>query len=212
MSSPPTNPQAWFYAGREAFAHAAGASAAAARAAADAVVARSPLREQRQCGVGCSACCHYPVGVTASEIAAIAVFLREQFSAAEFTALRAQVGTAAARQVALSWEEQAALRAPCVLLGTDRRCRVYSVRPVACRGWNALDRRACEASLAGEAGAVLQPDGAAYAACLGVVAELRAAEVRLGDDGGVYELTSALQVALDGRTATLAHCKRAPGD
>lgn len=37
------------------------------------------------------------------------------------------------------------LRIPCPLL-VDNRCSVYPVRPIACRGWNSTDARACEIS------------------------------------------------------------------
>jgi hypothetical protein len=182
-------PQSWFYAGREAFAVAAGDPVQRARAAADALTAATPRAAQRQCAAGCTACCHQPVGVRAAEAQAIVLHLQTELSEQAFARVRARVRAAAARADATSWAEQAAQRSACALLGDDARCVAWPMRPIACRGWNAFDRRACDDGRP-------QVDVAAWSACLGVAEELGAALAASGADGRTYELATALRAAL----------------
>jgi hypothetical protein len=89
---------------------------------------------------------------------------------------------------------------PCALLEDDR-CSAYEARPLACRGCNAADPEACEASLSdGEVtNVVYAPQSALYRyAGRG----LERAAATLGVAEGLMELHAALAVALSTPDAT----------
>ena len=97
------------------------------------------------CNKGCSWCCSLEVRVTATEVFAITDYLRDTLSPEELQGLRARLAELAPRAREASPTARQRLRIRCPLL-VDNRCSVYRVRPMACRGWNSTDARACEIS------------------------------------------------------------------
>lgn len=97
------------------------------------------------CKKGCSWCCSLEVRVSAPEVFAIADYLRHTLPAEELQGLRARLADLAPRARQASSAARQRLRIRCPLL-VDNRCSVYPVRPIACRGWNSTDARACEIS------------------------------------------------------------------
>ncbi len=192
----PSDFQSWFYRGLEA------ATSADPRAATDALVACSPGAEERECLAGCDYCCHFPVGVTSTEASYLASWLRTELPASELSVLQEQIELRAVDVENQSWQDQAASKRGCVLLGDGGLCRAYTARPVACRGWNSLSLQVCEDESRGLRDAKPASDGPAYVACLGAHEGLRQS-----GDGETYELTSALGRALQGGGA-FAGCKR----
>lgn len=108
----------------------------------DARGAASAGAAQRACGPGCAYCCHYPVTLSLAEALRIVDHLAGQ-SAAVQAAIRAAV--IAADEAAADEDDEALFlsRRACAFLGEDSRCRIYAVRPLACRGHAAMDRQAC---------------------------------------------------------------------
>lgn len=96
------------------------------------------------CRVGCAACCHQTTLVTAQEVLLIAAHLRQARPRHKRAALQATL--AAAGQRALSLPVRENYGHPCVFLDEDKRCSIYDVRPLACRGLAAMDAAACHAT------------------------------------------------------------------
>jgi Fe-S-cluster containining protein len=183
--------QSAFYAGLQRMGEVRGEPAArAARAHELAAELLAPGQAERACGQGCSFCCHFPVGVSAPEVAVLQGWLPGQPAAA---ALAARVAKGAALRAGRSFAELGAALLPCAFLEPDGSCAVYPVRPLACRGWNSSSREACEQTFA-ERAAVGPPflDGQAYAAVLGIAAGL-------AQGGATEELHTALQESAPAR-------------
>jgi Fe-S-cluster containining protein len=98
------------------------------------------------CKAGCGHCCHVAVSVTAPEALTIVEHLKRPGSAAELQQLAGRVAAARERTGRLSSSERFSPDNPCVFLD-DGRCRIYEVRPLACRGMNSLDATECETRL-----------------------------------------------------------------
>ena len=94
------------------------------------------------CAAGCSHCCSLDVTATFPEIVRVASFIEAAFGAGRRAALVARIEARVAETDPLTARERARGNRPCVLL-EDRRCSVYEARPLACRGWNSADERAC---------------------------------------------------------------------
>lgn len=208
----------WFRRGSEALAETRFRSPAelvrAACRAAEELAAQSPEAELRQCGAGCTACCHFTVGVTAVEASQLARAVSEHPEADQ---LRARIGERAAEAQASAQAPRE--RRPCALLQSDGRCAVYSSRPLACRGWNSTDRVGCEMEHRG-LGGTPRPDGATYHAVLGLAHQLEergapflATDARSEADPrlrGHFELHHALHRLLtgDGELSALLGARR----
>ena len=94
------------------------------------------------CAAGCSHCCSLDVTATFPEIARVASFIESTFGAERLASVVARLVARVGETDPLTARERAGGNRPCVLL-EDRRCSVYEARPLACRGWNSSDERAC---------------------------------------------------------------------
>ncbi len=147
------------------------------------------------CHEGCHWCCHLKVSATAPEVLALADYLKR--SAAPDVLERAQRRAAELAQDPriFSADEKAEAKIPCALLTEAGACAAYEARPLACRGWNAVDPESCRLELdddtvLGERNEELARECAAVG--LGLVAAL--ADAALPTE--ILELTSALHIAL----------------
>ncbi len=202
----------WFRRGAEALASTRPRShvdlVESANRAAEELAAQSPEAELRQCVAGCTACCHFTVGVTAVEALRLAAAVSDHPDAAN---LRARIGKRATDDRITKHSAQD--RRPCAMLQSDGRCAVYADRPLACRGWTSTDRVGCELEHRG-LGGTPRPDGAAYHAVLGIAHELESLGAALlvphllapdgGELRGHFELHDALHRLMQGDGDPLA--------
>lgn len=100
------------------------------------------------CAAGCDYCCFSQVELTPPEALIIGQAVERHFSPAEQDRLRERVGRALAAMAGKSKREIAASRRdlPCPLL-QGRKCLVYPVRPLVCRGMHSLEADKCASSL-----------------------------------------------------------------
>jgi Fe-S-cluster containining protein len=110
-----------------------------------ALLARAPAGTVA-CKAGCDHCCYQSVGVTTPEVLAIFDHLSRTLSDDALERFAARVAAARARTRGLSSGERFSPDLPCVFLEAGR-CTIYDIRPLACRGMNALDAGACEKRL-----------------------------------------------------------------
>lgn len=94
------------------------------------------------CRLGCSHCCHYPVGVTYPEAMRLAAAVRKHPELVEH--LQREHRDAAADD----WNEL--VGRPCPLL-RENACAVHEARPMPCRALGSTDDAACAAALRGTA-------------------------------------------------------------
>ena len=81
-----------------------------------------------RCGKGCSHCCHGPVEIWPQEAALLVENARDAGMELDKARLERQ-----SRYTADTWRQQPAADTACVFLGGDGACKVYSIRPNACR-------------------------------------------------------------------------------
>jgi Fe-S-cluster containining protein len=112
-------------------------------ALADGMLARGTAG-QVSCGDGCDACCHQIIGATPLELLVIVDYLKARGTSLQ--ALRERVHELAEAARVVGPRGRFAPEHPCVFL-ENHRCSIYEVRPLICRGINALDRATCEALL-----------------------------------------------------------------
>ncbi len=104
-----------------------------------------PTSPKVACRVGCSSCCHAPVGIAIPEAILIAETLRAESTDDELAALIDKTRRAESARLGLVGRERDRLRHPCPLLDeADGACSIYEIRPLNCRGWNSLDASRCE--------------------------------------------------------------------
>ena len=108
---------------------------------AEGLLARAP-EGAVACRAGCDHCCYQVVGVTPPEALAIAAELRQRLSPDALARVIAHVNDAAERARGLDAAERFSPEHPCAFLESGR-CTIYEVRPLACRGMNALDATEC---------------------------------------------------------------------
>ncbi|MFN6192820.1 MAG: hypothetical protein ACK5BN_03245 [Planctomycetota bacterium] len=177
----------------------AAVAAAALHAAAAPLLADAPA-PTRACAAGCTACCHFPVGLRLGEA------LRLATAVAAVPGLAATVLAAAATMAATAWERL--VGRPCPLLG-DGRCAVSDARPLPCRALASADATACRDALAGVREVAVPRVEAAWWRGLGLAAALDAEAA-----DGPRELRSALAAVLAappaGRAAAFAGSKAVP--
>jgi Fe-S-cluster containining protein len=157
----------------------------------------SGIEDHLACQRGCSYCCHGYVSATAPQIFAAAEAIRTH--ALSFEAACDRIRATATRVSGLDWRTRISLREPCPLLA-DGACSIYSVRPLACRGYVSLSVAACKRAYDELTDDVLIPP--AYASVRSALeSALRAALKACGLPAVSYELTAALAQALDGPDA-----------
>lgn len=155
----------------------------AAQALLDERAAALASASERACESGCAACCHMPVSLTLPEALRIAAHLDAAWSADERAGLRERLVEAAAAARA---DEDAYFlaRRPCVFLDAGR-CRIYAVRPLACRGHASRSRSACDAADAA-------PDDFALADAVPVDLDLRRVKDEIKTTLGVVMLQAGV--------------------
>ncbi|MFT4511786.1 MAG: hypothetical protein ACI89X_004337 [Planctomycetota bacterium] len=138
--------QAEFYRGLEAAGDALRRSqnpapaeqAARVHAAIEPLLAQTERHAQLACRLGCSHCCHYPVGITYPEAMRLVAAVR---SRPELVACIDKANASVREQ---AWEELVGV--PCPLL-IDDACSVHESRPMPCRALGSLDASACADAL-----------------------------------------------------------------
>ncbi len=158
----------------------------------------SPQKASRACHKGCPGCCHALISVVPPEAIVIADYLRKHAAPEEIErvhdrakAIARQTRTADAGQYleAMLW---------CPLLDSQMSCSVYPIRPIACRAWNSLSLDRChECFIAGHLQDKVPLDEHAYEVGQGARSGFKNGLQDSGLDGNLYELNSALTVALE---------------
>jgi Fe-S-cluster containining protein len=97
------------------------------------------------CTVGCSYCCHFKVEVKAYELFVILRYLRKALPQHEIHGVLTSAESNAERIRQLSREQHFGTNLACPFLKDDR-CRIYPVRPYACRNFHATNRYNCMVS------------------------------------------------------------------
>lgn len=149
---------------------------------------RLPLAEH-----ACSSCRHQLIAVTVPEVLAIAGAL-EARRPAELARIRERASQNSARSAGLNPLEYQAAGLECPLLCADNSCAANGSRPIQCRGWLRLAEPLSES--AETRGTTADIDPHAFTVSQGVAEGLASELVSLRLDGGRYELSSALTVAL----------------
>jgi len=103
---------------------------------------KSPASGAIRCHRGCSYCCHGPVEISPHEAALLVRVARETGIAMDRARLERQ-----SRYAMDTWRQQPAPDTACVFLGEDGACKVYPLRPNACRKLLVTsDPRLCDAA------------------------------------------------------------------
>jgi len=99
------------------------------------------------CARGCSYCCYNQISLTPPEALFLGLYMFERYQGEQVLALAARVDNILARIKGRTRAELGAMRheLPCPFL-EDGACGVHPARPLACRGWNAVDVRQCRAA------------------------------------------------------------------
>lgn len=107
------------------------------------------------CRRGCDWCCYLPVESSLAEATRALEFARNELDTSSFAALCARIGAADAAYPPPA-HQPLSKNPPCPFLVAGA-CQVYPARPLACRGWNSLDVKACETAWHEGVGAVKVP-------------------------------------------------------
>jgi len=150
---------------------------------------------QIACHEGCHWCCHLKVSVTAPEVFALAEYLENSLSEAVRDGIKARAAELAKDDRIFSADAKAEAHIPCAMLTEHGACAAYAARPLACRGWNALDSESCRRSLDDDQEFVASNEPWARE-CAAVGLGLLAAIGDAGLPAQLLELTSALHIAL----------------
>jgi Fe-S-cluster containining protein len=150
---------------------------------------------QIACHEGCHWCCHLKVTVTAPEIFAVAEYLENSAPEAVREGVKARAAELAKDARIFSADAKAEAHIPCAMLTERGACAVYAMRPIACRGWNALDSESCRRSLDDDQQFVASNEQWARE-CAAVGLGLLAAIGAAGLPAELLELTSGLHIAL----------------
>ncbi len=102
------------------------------------------------CREGCDYCCYPPVAATVPEVANIVAYVLSQMSEDQQQELQGRVQNVLQETSGLNGRERSRRNIACPYL-ENGRCAVYPVRPLACRGFNSIDREVCEAVFANPA-------------------------------------------------------------
>lgn len=150
------------------------------------------------CKKGCCYCCYLRVEVRAYEVFTISRFIHQKRSDVEIKQLIDRLRSTADAISGLTREEHFARNVECSLL-LDGECSVYAVRPALCHKHHSLSEQQCQRSFENPSDVSIPPVGhpliiqSTRAAILG----FRDALDKVGLDSNLYELNSALLVALE---------------
>lgn len=159
---------------------------------------REPPETPIACAKGCSACCAAKVLVAPPEAVRIAEHVRRTLPSEAFEALKRRVAEAHERSKGLTRVERVKARVRCPLLDESGACGFYSVRPIACAGWNSLDAEGCARHF--DARTTERPPEThpqSNEVCLAVLGGLIGAGIDRRLDMRPLELQAALVIALD---------------
>jgi Fe-S-cluster containining protein len=148
------------------------------------------------CSAGCAYCCAIPVAVSPPEALYIAACLRATLSAVEQVEVRARLRTRVEERQGWTVDERWAHKRFCIFLREDRRCGIYSIRPLACRGYNSLSQAACETAFTDKGDWVRVHAGVRELAA-GVIYGLVLVSKELGLEWGRHEIEAAVLRALE---------------
>lgn len=98
------------------------------------------------CSAGCDHCCYQSVGATPAEALVIVDHLRRTHNEQELKAVTHHLAESRRRTAHLTAAERYSPEYPCPFL-EDAQCTIYEVRPLSCRGMNALDAEECRSNL-----------------------------------------------------------------
>lgn len=162
---------------------------------------------QPACHRGCPSCCKLRVTATAPEIFLLAhyVGLIHATPAGAAVNLPKRIAQANRATKGLGERQRMALRQPCpfVVRGV---CIIHPVRPLACRGHVSFDRAACVRAAAGRD--VEVPVSEPHLSLRGLLQTAQQSALRAaGLAWGLYELNSALVLALDTKDRRAAWAK-----
>lgn len=109
------------------------------------------------CSPGCHWCCYHPISISVLE--GILIY-RWIVSRGKWTlALKAKLKESADQQFGTTYEVWLLSLISCPLLGEDKRCSVYSARPLVCRGYYSIsDPHYCHPHRLGEDTHILPRD------------------------------------------------------
>jgi Fe-S-cluster containining protein len=98
-----------------------------------------------QCAAGCAHCCKLKVEVLPHEAMDVVDYIRwsDRFTREERADLLAKLTDVVARTEGLDENAYRAADVACPFLGDDDRCRVYPVRPIACRAFGSTNVKVC---------------------------------------------------------------------
>ncbi len=101
------------------------------------------------CKRGCIYCCYNQISLSGPEALFLGLYAFERFGPQRLARIDARVAAVLGRINGLTRREVGAIRhlVPCPLL-EDGACLVHPARPLACRGWNAVDADQCRRSVA----------------------------------------------------------------
>lgn len=162
---------------------------------------KSPQKVQRDCRSGCSACCMtVQVDITPIEAIAVSDYLKSYLDQAALNKVEQRLVRVTQRRIAQIRAQAPPKPLACAMLDMDGRCQVYPARPVICSGVFSLNHHACnqaqENAEAGDYTPTVPLDKDALQATGGISGTLQRVLVEKGLDGNLYELNSAILVAL----------------
>ncbi|WP_158265245.1 YkgJ family cysteine cluster protein [Blastopirellula marina] len=162
---------------------------------------KSPQKAQRDCRSGCSACCMtVQVDITPIEAIAVRDYMKSYLDQEALQKVEQRLVHVTKRRIAQIRAQAPATPLACAMLGMDGRCQIYPARPVICSGVFSLDHYSCDEARENAQGGDYSPtvplDNDALQATGGISGTLQRVLVEKGLDGNLYELNSAVLVAL----------------
>jgi uncharacterized protein len=155
-----------------------------------------PPAQPLACAAGCDACCHRKVACTIPEAIGIAAWLSEK-PEAEQQRVRAACRSLGDETATLDDLARIRTGRPCPML-VESQCSLYEIRPISCRAHYSYSRPACEAVYREHRFDTQIPHYDLMIEAQGqmLLGYGRALE-KLGLDGGLVELASALTIIFD---------------
>jgi Fe-S-cluster containining protein len=160
-------------------------------------LARAPDAPTLACRSGCSWCCYFTVDVRAVEVFAILRALAA-LPAADQQRIRSEIAANSALIQTLTEDERAQRNIKCPFLAAGR-CSIYAARPQTCRNYHATDAAGCQQTFENPGDLEIDPEFAplVYQSGGSHVDGFARALQETGFEIGVYEMSSALQAALN---------------
>lgn len=149
------------------------------------------------CQSGCWYCCYFKVDVRAEDVFQIVDFVSRHFDSERLALLKQKLADNAAILRSLPRDKQFSANLKCAFL-QDGQCAIYDVRPTRCRTFHATDVAGCRHAYE-EPDNLQIPDTLVPELLYTSEAHLggrRAAFADAGYDSSIYELNSALDMAL----------------